>query len=168
MRQYAFDDHIDASGVRMNTIPLIQMGNSGHAVQKKWIQGDCVFFREPRINPIEFGPVFPAQIGRRKHPRQQYAKATGRGFFNNRVQISLGRGRVEPAQPVISAQFDNQYMRRFSVLGCQRPVQPRQSACAGIPRYPCVFDGCLNTRTNQRRLQAFGEGCRARQTVSSR
>src|SRR6202142_1523522 len=106
-RQDTRHDYVDAGGVRVQAIALIQLGIGGHPVEEEWIKDDRMSRGKRRINGIEGPHIVRPHVARRLHAGEHDGNVTLAELGQNAVERGLGQSRIEPAQSVVGAEFDD-------------------------------------------------------------
>src|SRR6185437_5209143 len=113
-------NYVDAGGVGVQTVGLIEFGVAGYPVEEEWIKDDRMSRGKRRKDRIEGLHVVGTEIARCLHTRQQDSNMTVLKLVQNGVERRLGKRRVNAAQRVIGAEFDNYCLGSLR----HRPVEP--------------------------------------------
>lgn len=167
-RQNRLDNHLDSSRVRVNAVALIVMANGRDILKKKRIERHLVLPGQFGVELIKFMIIIGAEIARRTHSGQQHSDFFLLQAGDDRRQIFSDRLRRQPAQGVVGAEFDNNYLGSIR----QRPIEPGEAAGGGITGDPRVdYQNVVSGRL-QRLLQlcrkrfVFGETVASGQAVA--
>src|ERR1700730_1095431 len=95
--QQAFDDDVDAFGIGMDAVALVERAILRHAVEEERVERHVVFLGEPLVEPVELLGVFRPEIARRQHAGQPHGNAGRLEPGDDGVEVALGRGRIEAA-----------------------------------------------------------------------
>src|ERR1700688_4620476 len=141
----------------MYSIGLHEIRELRDVVQQEGHQGQFFVARQIAVTQAKLFRVFRAIVGRHPYPQQQYLGARRRREVDHAQQIGAHLRDGQSAQAVIAAQFQNDDL---GVMQVERPRQPREAACGGLPANAGVDDlvtviSILEPRLQQRHPALF-------------
>ena len=92
-RQDALDDHVDALGVGMDAVGLVERRILRHAVEEEGIERHAVLVGQPLVEPVELLGVLRPVVARRQHAGQPHRDAGRLELGDDGVEVALGRRR---------------------------------------------------------------------------
>ena len=134
LRQNSLDDAQSSLGRRVNTVWLIELGHRRNALEEKFVVQHGVPLGQTFEDAGERLGVFGAQIGRRAHAGEQDGQTPVRETRQDGVKIGEGLRRIDRAERVVRAQFQD---HPVGVVG-ERPVQPGKAGRGGVARIAAV------------------------------
>src|SRR5262249_38239509 len=108
---------------RMNAVALVERGVARDGLEQERHQRDVILARERGIHLVELYDVLPSEIRWRFHTRQDDGDAACLCALDDLRQISLQLVRRETAQPVVSAERDDDN----ADVAFERPVESTES-----------------------------------------
>ena len=120
----------------MQAIALVEFGIGGHTVKEEWIENDRMSRGKRRIDGIEGAHIIGAHIARRPHAGEQHGDMTILEFLQDAIERRLGHIRIDPAQGVVGAEFEDHRLGAFR----DRPVEAAEPAGGGIAGHPGIDD----------------------------
>ncbi len=160
--QNALDDDLHALGRRVHPVGQVEGFFTDDSVQEEGIEHKVVLLRNVRIDAVEFLHVIRPEIARGIHAREHDRDIAAFEALDDGLQVLAGPGRVEPAQHVVGAEFQDH------PVGAVRhgPVEPVEAARGRVARHPRIGHLHLVAFGLERPLQGHREGRLLRQVVA--
>ena len=146
----------------MDPIGLIQGRHQSHALQEKGIERHLMLFGKAGKDVIEGGDIVRAQVQRRTHADQQNRNIRSLKAPQDRLQILIGRSRLQAPQGIVGAELQEHRIRPFG----EAPVEACQPASGGVAGIPAVQDLDGPALRLQSPLQLSGKFIALGQTIA--
>ncbi len=133
---HAAHDDVDAVGIRMNAVALIQFGVRSHSPKKERIKDDRVSRGKRRIDGVEIARVVGPEVPRRLHAGEQHGDATVGKPSQDCIERRFRYLRVEATQRIVGPELQNDGIGPFR----NGPLKPGETARRRVARYSGVRD----------------------------
>ena len=148
----------------MDAVGQVQRSLAGDPVEEKRIKHEAVLGREITVDGVEAPHVSRPEIARRIHAGEKNRDAAPLEPGDDRVERALRRGRIESAQHVVGAEFEDDAVGAVR----HRPVEPIEAARRGVAGDAGIDDLDIVTARLERPLEHRREGGALRQAVAGR
>ena len=126
--QKLLNDHPIAFFCRVNAVSLVQGGRGGHPFKKKRDQREIVLLGQGRIDRLEAHGVFLPIVRGQFHSSQDDGHTGLPQPLDDLAKIAFRLIEAEPAEPVISAQLEDDQLR----LAVENPGDTTKTAGRGV------------------------------------